>query len=125
MLIEIGNRARAASRILSGKSAADKNKALLLAASALEENAEMIMAQNAVDVEAGKKNNLPSAFIDRLSLTSAVIAGIARGIREVARLPDPVGRILSESVIKDGFRLVKVSVPIGVIAVIYEARPNV
>ncbi|MCL1829535.1 MAG: glutamate-5-semialdehyde dehydrogenase [Oscillospiraceae bacterium] len=124
MLTEIGEKARAAARILSLKSTEEKNRALSAAASALEENKDFIKTQNAIDLDAGKKSGLSEALLDRLSLTDERIAGMASGIRAVAELDDPVGRVLSEKVI-NGMRLVKTSVPIGVIAVIYESRPNV
>ena len=112
---------KAAMNLLSTE---QKNKALLLAADALEEAAGDILDANALDIEAARER-ISSVMLDRLTLTRERIAGMAKGIREVAALPDPVGRVLSESQRPNGLIIEKVSVPIGVIAIIYESRPNV
>lgn len=125
MLREIGKRARAAARKLATTSQETKNKALLALADALVENAAFIIAENQKDLIAGRENHLTEALLDRLSLDEGRILGIANSIRQVVDLPDPVGRVLAERVLPNGLNLTKVSVPIGVIAVIYEARPNV
>ena len=112
---------KAAMNLLSTE---QKNEALLLAADALEEAASDILKANALDIEAARER-ISSVMLDRLTLTRERIAGMAKGIREVAALPDPVGRVLSESQRPNGLIIEKVSVPIGVIAIIYESRPNV
>ena len=102
----------------------EKNTALLAMADALETDCELILNANALDVEAAR-GSVSEVMIDRLMLTKARISAMADGIREVAALPDPVGRLLSEHTRADGLRITKKSVPIGVIAIIYESRPNV
>ena len=101
-----------------------KNAALEAMAAALIENEAEILAANALDMEAAK-GTVSDVMLDRLQLTSARIAGMAQGIREVAQLPDPVGHILEEHTRADGLLIQKKSVPMGVIAIIYESRPNV
>ena len=101
-----------------------KNHALYAMADALVANQEAILAANALDLEAAK-GTVPDVMLDRLLLTSARIEGMAKGIREVAALPDPVGKLLDEYTRADGLVIRKVSVPMGVIAIIYESRPNV
>src|SRR5205807_8116060 len=91
----------------------------------LEKSSAAIKAANALDMEAGAQHGLSSAMLDRLHLDDKRIAGMASGLREVAALPDPVGRILDERVRPNGLKLQKVSTPIGVVVVIYESRPNV
>ncbi len=125
MLEEIGQRAKAASRVLACVGTEEKNSALLAIADALDSEAAWIVSENEKDLAAGRENGLSEALLDRLALNKERIAGITDSIRRVASLPDPVGRILSETERPNGLRLTKVSVPIGVIAVIYEARPNV
>ena len=101
-----------------------KDAALLAMAQALIDNADRILAANARDMEAAK-GTVSDVMLDRLQLTEARIAGMAEGIRQVAKLPDPVGKVLEEYVRADGLVIRKTSVPIGVIAIIYESRPNV
>ena len=101
-----------------------KNAALYAMADALLANQEAILAANALDLEAAK-GTVSDVMLDRLLLTTARIAGMAKGIREVAALPDPVGRLLEEHTRSDGLLIRKTSVPMGVIAIIYESRPNV
>ena len=125
MLTQFGERARIASRVLACATMAKKNEALFAIADALEKNAEAILLANARDLENGRNNGLSDALLDRLMLNESRICGIADAVRGVAALEDPVGRILSENVMPNGLRLVKTAVPIGVLAVIYEARPNV
>jgi glutamate-5-semialdehyde dehydrogenase len=121
---EMGRSAKAASRALAVAPPETKNAALAAMASALENNTEAILAANRKDMEAAK-GNLPDAMLDRLSLTAERVSAMAKGMRDVAALPDPVGRVLSETTRPNGIRIRKVSTPIGVIAIIYEARPNV
>ena len=94
-------------------------------AEAVEKNAAALIQANALDMEAGAKSGLSSAMLDRLKLDDKRILAIARGLREVAALPDPVGKILDERVRPNGLKLQKISTPIGVIVIIYESRPNV
>lgn len=121
---EILNRAVAVKATMNLLSSEQKNKALLAAADALEQSADVILAANAEDVEAAREKVTP-VMIDRLTLTKERIAGMAKGIREVAVLPDPIGRILSQTQRPNGLVIEKTAVPIGVIAIIYESRPNV
>ena len=117
-------RAKAATATLSTLTTAQKNAALLAMADALMADTASILAANAADMEAAKATISP-VMLDRLALTEARIAAMADGIRQVAALPDPVGHQLSETVRADGLTIRKVSVPIGVVAIIYESRPNV
>jgi glutamate-5-semialdehyde dehydrogenase len=94
-------------------------------ATALEQNADAIKSANALDMEFGASHGLSAAMLDRLKLDDRRIAGMARGLREVVALPDPVGKILDERVRPNGLKLQKISTPIGVIVIIYESRPNV
>lgn len=121
---EILDRAVAVRPIMNLLTEAQKNTALLAAADALEAEAESILAANAQDVEAAR-DKVSAVMIDRLTLTRERIIGMANGIREVAALPDPVGRILSRTERPNGLLIEKTAVPIGVIAIIYESRPNV
>ena len=116
--------AKAAKAAVSRLTTAEKNAALLAMADALEAEQDAILAANAQDLEAAK-GTVPQVMLDRLLLNGQRIAGMAQGIREVAALPDPVGRVLSEHTRADGLTIQKVSVPMGVIAIIYESRPNV
>ncbi len=117
--------AKRASRLLAEASSELKDAALRSVADSLDAAREEILAANAGDVAAARERGMPPAMLDRLTLTPARLAGIAAGVREIAALPDPVGRLLSREVRPNGLRIDKVSVPIGVIGVIYESRPNV
>ena len=121
----IGAAAKRAARVLMCADTETKNRALLAIADALVGAREEILAANREDVTAGENTGMTRAFLDRLSLSPERIDGMAEGMRQVAALPDPVGRVLSDTVRPNGLHLTKVAVPIGVIAVIYEARPNV
>ncbi len=125
MLEELGKRAAAASRILAVAGTDLKDAALNAAADALENEAGAILEANARDIDYGKQAGLSAALLDRLRLDEGRIHGVAEGLRAVAALPDPVGRMLETAGRPNGLLLEKISVPIGVIAVIYEARPNV
>jgi len=125
MLITMGKQAKTASRVLAVASTEQKNRALEAIARALEANAAAILEANGKDLENGRNNGMSQALLDRLKLDEKRIAGIAAGVREVMALEDPVGRVLEETVRPNGLRLVKVSVPLGVIGIIFEARPNV
>ena len=120
-ILKAAKGAQAALRVLSTE---EKNRALLAMAAALEENAESILTQNEKDV-AQAKGVLSDVMIDRLRLDKKRIAGMAQGIRDVAALPDPVGVVLEEATLYNGLALTKKSVPLGVIGIIYESRPNV
>lgn len=125
MLIELGKRAKKAESVLMTASTEKKNNALFSIAEALKENAGAILEANAADIENAKKAGMKSALIDRLSLNEKRVFSVASGVKEVALLDDPVGKILSGTVRPNGLVIEKVSVPLGVIAVIFEARPNV
>jgi len=121
----IGAAARSAARILAVTSAEAKNAALLAMASKLRESSAAILDANALDLEAGKKNGLSEAMLDRLHLDEKRLEAMATGIRTAASLPDPVNRVLKEWTRENGLAFQKISVPIGVIGIIYESRPNV
>ena len=125
MLTEIGKRAKDAAAKLAVTSTEDKNRILLAMANALRENCDKILEANALDVENGRKNNMSESLIDRLMLNADRIEGMAKGIEDVINLPDPVGRILWETERPNGLKIQRVSVPLGVVGIIYEARPNV
>ena len=124
-LIDMGMRAQSAARVLAVSSAEARNAALTACARALLDHQNEILAQNALDLATGTDSGLSPAMLDRLALTEARIAGMADGIRAVRDLPDPLNRVLENRVLSSGLLLEKISVPIGVIAVVYEARPNV
>src|SRR5580765_4670208 len=122
---QLGRQAKAASRELSKLTTAEKNRCLTEMADTLERESAAIKAANALDMEVGAKMQLSSAMLDRLRLDDARIAAMANGLRQVAALPDPVGRMLDERVRPNGLKLQKISTPIGVVVIIYESRPNV
>ena len=121
----LGRSARLASRVLAGLSGEARNGALRAMAEALETHREALQAANARDLDVGTRMGLSVAMLDRLKLDDKRILAMARGLREVAALPDPVGRILDERTRPNGLLLRKVAVPIGVVVIIYESRPNV
>ena len=123
-MIEMLKNAKAAKATVSLLSTEQKNDALMAMADALVANQEAILAANAQDLAAAK-GTVPQVMLDRLLLNADRIAGMAQGIRDVAKLPDPVGHLLEETTRADGLLIQKVSVPMGVIAIIYESRPNV
>lgn len=102
-----------------------RNQVLMSMAQILQENTEEILAANTLDVEAAKEKQISKALLDRLTLTEPRISDMAQGLRDVALLPDPVGEVLSGSVRPNGLRVEKIRVPLGLIGMIYEARPNV
>ena len=116
--------AKAAKTEISQLSTQQKNEALLAMADALEENQAAILSANQADMAAAQ-GHISDVMLDRLRLTPARIASMAQGIRDVVKLPDPVGVVLEETVRPDGLKIQKVSVPMGVIGIIYESRPNV
>ena len=123
-LEQMGAKAKEAARAL-GKAGAKKTAALELAAAALWDRREEILNANGADVAAGEAAGMRPSLLDRLRLTEERIAAMAQAVREVAAAPDPVGRVLSGEVRPNGLQLQKVTVPLGVIGIIYEARPNV
>ena len=124
-MTQLAKQAKAAARELALLTTAAKNSCLLAMADALEASAASIRSANALDMDAGEKMGLTSAMLDRLKLDDKRIAGMAKGLREVATLADPVGRILDERTRPNGLKLQKISTPIGVVVIIYESRPNV
>ncbi|MCH5201840.1 MAG: glutamate-5-semialdehyde dehydrogenase [Oscillospiraceae bacterium] len=121
---QMGAKAKEAARILS-VAGNKKNKALNAIADALIENADTIIKANNLDIENGKNNGLTPSLIDRLTLGKDRIEGMAYGVRKVATLPDPVGNVISGNTLPNGLTVTKVKVPLGVIGIIFEARPNV
>ena len=118
------NAAKAAKFSVTALTTDQKNAALEAMAQALLDNQEAILSANAMDIE-NATGKVPQVMLDRLLLTADRIAGMAKGIREVAALPDPVGHLLERHTRADGLQIDKISVPMGVIAIIYESRPNV
>lgn len=125
MLNTLGKNARNAEVLVRNLSANEKNEVLLKVAEALTENADILTVANALDVENGRKNNMPEALVDRLLLTGDRIRGMAEGLRQVAALEDPVGEVLGMKKRPNGLMIGQKRVPLGVIGIIYEARPNV
>jgi len=121
----MARKAREASRLLAQLSTAAKNKALLAMAEDLERHQERLMKENRKDLAAGEKAHLSPSLIDRLRLTPSVIQGMAEGLREVARLPDPVGEVIRMWKRPNGMMVGRMRIPLGVIGIIYESRPNV
>ena len=117
--------ARDASRVLSRLDGATRTAALFAMASALEARADEILEANARDMEAGEEAGLHSGLLDRLKLTEERLAGIAGDVRKIAALPDPVGETIDGHRLENGLDVRRVRVPLGVVAVVYEARPNV
>ena len=124
-LVAMGQAAKAAAFELAVTSTANKNLALLAMADELESREQEILAANALDIQAGRESGLSEAMLDRLLLNSSRLAGIIADVRKVVTLDDPVGAELDSRVLENGMRLSRRRVPIGVIGVIYEARPNV
>src|SRR4030066_500669 len=122
---DMARKAKEASFRLAQLSTPTKNKALLMMAEDLERNQEGLIKENRKDLAAGEKAHLSSSLIDRLRLTSSVIRGMAEGLREVARLPDPVGEVVKMWKRPNGLMVGRMRIPLGVIGIIYESRPNV
>lgn len=125
LMIEAGQKARAASRRMAAASTADKNKALLRLAELLEAKKEDIFAANKQDLVRAKKNGLKESFVDRLHVTENVLGLMAEGARQTAALPDPVGEISEMRRRPSGIQVGRMRVPLGVLGIIYESRPNV
>jgi glutamate-5-semialdehyde dehydrogenase len=122
---QLGQQAREASKLAAAAESRDKNRALLEAASAIEDRAGDLAAENAKDLDAGREHGLDAALLDRLELTPDRIAAMAEGLRQVAALPDPVGEITNLVYRPSGIQVGHMRVPLGVIGIIYESRPNV
>jgi glutamate-5-semialdehyde dehydrogenase len=124
-MAEMGRRARAAARVLAAATTAAKNAALAAAARELRSSAAAILAANAEDMAAARARNLGPAMLDRLALDEKRVGAMARGIEEVAALPDPVGAVIAQWTRPNGLGISRVRVPIGVIGIVFESRPNV
>ena len=125
VVLELGKRAKKAARAMAVVSTEVKNRALQAMADSLVAEKERILAENARDLEAGREAGLSAALMDRLTLNEKRIDEMAQGLREVAALPDPVGEVVEGWRLPNGLEIQKVRVPLGVIGIIYEARPNV
>ena len=122
---QLGQQARQASRQAAAAETEAKNRALVEAATAIEDQAENLAEENSKDLEAGRAKGLDAALLDRLELTAERIAGMAEGLRQVVSLPDPVGEITNLNYRPSGIQVGHMRVPLGVIGIIYESRPNV
>lgn len=125
MLKEMGARALNAKYALQKLTATEKNKALLHASEALLSHTEEILSANEKDIKAGKEKGMHEGLLDRLALTETRIAAMAEGLRQIAALEDPIGEIMDTFIRPNGLKISKVRVPLGVIGIIYESRPNV
>ncbi len=125
MMTALGGAALASQPLLAAATREQKDAALMAAAAELRHRATQILAANAQDMQAAEEKNLSAAMLDRLRLDKARVEAMARGLEEIARLPDPVGRVLAEWDRPNGLRIARVAVPLGVIGIIYESRPNV
>jgi glutamate-5-semialdehyde dehydrogenase len=121
----IADRSRHAARRMATANRAWKDRALRAVGAALQENSRAILTANAMDVDKGKANGTSKALLDRLTLTEARITGLVAALENLANLPDPVGNVVRGQTLPNGLRLRQVNVPMGVVAAIYEARPNV
>jgi len=125
IIAELATKARTAARTLSTATGAERKAALEAIAQAIESRSAEILAANEIDMQSARKDQMHPQMQDRLLLTEERIKGIAGGARQVAALPDPLGRTLRESTLENGLELKQISVPFGVIGMVYEARPNV
>lgn len=121
----VGKQARAASRTLAAANTGDKNSALMSIHDELVNAKQDILAANKIDMENGQNNNLDSALLDRLELNEARFSGMLQGLKDVAGLPDPIGEVTDMTYRPSGIHLGKMRVPLGVVGMIYESRPNV
>lgn len=121
----LGEQARAASRIMAAASTAQKNAALLAMADAIDASRERLQAANELDLQSGREKSLDAAMLDRLALTPARIDGMLEGLRQVAALQDPIGEVTDMRYRPSGIQVGRMRVPLGVIGIIYESRPNV
>lgn len=124
-VLSIAKGAKQAQRELARVGGAKRDEALAAIAAALRENVKKILEANSLDIESVRANGMAESMIDRLTLTEERIEGMAKGVDDVKSMPDPVGRVLSGTTRPNGMRIEKVTVPLGVIGIIYEARPNV
>ena len=124
-MTDVGQRARAAARRVSSAPTADKNRALLAMAEHIDQAQERLIEANKKDLDAGAKHGLDAALLDRLALNAERIRAMAQGLRDIAALPDPVGEITDLNYRPSGIQVGKMRVPLGVIGIIYESRPNV
>ncbi len=124
-MYDLGRKARAASRLIAAANAGQKNTALEAIATALDETREQLAAENALDMAAGRENGLDAALLDRLELTPARIDAMIEGLHQVAALADPCGEITDLKYRPSGIQVGKMRVPLGVVGIIYESRPNV
>lgn len=124
-MLELGRQARAASRLLAAAAGAARNRALLDIADGLDAGRDTLMRENSKDLDAGRQKGLDTALLDRLELTTARIDGMVEGLRQIATLPDPVGEIFDMNYRPSGIQVGRMRVPLGVVGIIYESRPNV
>lgn len=124
-VIEMGKRAKQAARVLASSDSMQRTKALLSLADALESNCDFILSENEKDLQAGKAAGMSTSLLDRLALSTQRVRSMAEGARQVAAFADPIGTVMSGNVMPNGLQVTKVRVPLGVIGIIYEARPNV
>ncbi len=124
-LVDLGRHARAAARVVAAASSAARDDALRVAADLIEERTALILEANAVDVTRAEADDADATSLDRLRLDARRVAGMAAGLRDVAGLPDPVGEVVEGWVRPNGLRVERVRIPLGVIGIIYENRPNV
>jgi glutamate-5-semialdehyde dehydrogenase len=124
-MLDVGRRARAAARLLARADTATKNRALAEIAAAIRRDAARLVAENALDVEHARAGGEDAAFVDRLTLTPKSVESMAKGVDEVAKLADPVGEITERQRQASGIEVARMRVPLGVIGIIYESRPNV
>jgi glutamate-5-semialdehyde dehydrogenase len=125
MMLYMGRRAREAARGLALASTETKNAGLLAMAARIEADAGKILEANAQDVEAARAKGRDAAFLDRLSLNAARVAAMAQGLREIAELADPIGQVMARWTRPNGLEISRVRVPLGVVGIVYESRPNV
>ena len=124
-MVTVGQQARAASRLVAKADTATKNRALKLTAEAIDRDIARLLTANALDLDAARAKKLDAPLIDRLTLTEKSIADMADGLRQIAQLPDPIGEISELKQQPSGIKVGRMRVPLGVIAIIYESRPNV
>jgi len=124
-MVGVGKQARAASRLVAKADTATKNKALTLTAQAIGRDVRRLLDANAKDLDAARNAKLDAPLIDRLTLTEKTIAGMADGLQQIAKLPDPIGEISELKQQPSGIKVGRMRVPLGVVAIIYESRPNV
>ena len=125
LMLEIGGRARKAARELARAPSAAKNQALAVLAQKIRQQHEAIAAANALDLQKAREHGYPESFIDRLTVSAKVLETMAAGCEQIAQLPDPVGEVCGMHVQPSGIKVGRMRVPLGVLGIIYESRPNV